>query len=507
MEPSPSDAARPPAPRARLRWPHWLLAVLLAVDAITVARYGGVCAGGSDSSGYLNNARLLEAGRATIPMRTVPGIAPATLPPYTYVPLGFIPNADRVTMTPTYPMGLPILLLAGSRIVGWALAPPWVIGLHALAGLVLVFLLCRRAGLEPGWALTGVLILAVSPLYLQYSVQLMSDVPALVWVTAAVCLAWTDDRRTGAALAAGLCLGIAVLVRPSNLLAIVPVLIALGLCPRRIVALMAGGLPPAIFLALFNHAAYGRILTTGYGAVGPEFGSAHVPATLLHYAVWIPVVLTPVVALALGLPALAGRRSDAALVLLSWILMFFGFYAFYRHTHSAWWALRFVLPAFPALIAGSLLVGRALAARFALGRRPWLASVAVAGILVYGISWTCHFRVDRAGSGERIYPLVTTWVTEHLPANATVAAMQASGSLFYYTPLTVFRWDMMSPADCERLARASLAAGRPVYAVLFPFEMDDPEWAAFTKHLPGRWTQIGAVRGVTIWRYLPESRS
>jgi hypothetical protein len=79
--------------------------------------------------------------------------------------------------------------------------------------------------------------------------------------------------------------------------------------------------------------------------------------------------------------------------------------------------------------------------------------------------------------------------------------MEASGALFYYTDFILVRWDMISSADFQRIAAAGTAAGRPLYAVLFPFEIEETEWSAFQKHLAGHWTQIGTVRSVSIWRY------
>jgi hypothetical protein len=57
---------------------------------------------------------------------------------------------------------------------------------------------------------------------------------------------------------------------------------------------------------------------------------------------------------------------------------------------------------------------------------------------------------------------------------------------------------MIAPADFQRIARACTARGRPVYAVLYPFEIED--WKAFEQHLTGHWSQVGAVRHVSIWR-------
>jgi len=501
MDPLISPPAKPSASPPRFRW-DWLVPALgVLAFAWMVAAHMGAHAGGSDSSGYLNNARLLAQGRATLPMRLVPGLDPASVPAYTAVPLGFIPNEDHVTMTPTYPMGLPLLIAGAARLVGWTRAPGLVMALHALAGLWLVFRMARDLGLTDWWAWLGVLVLAVSPIYLMMSVQLMSDVPALVWVTAAVWLAWSSGPRPWRAAAAGFALALAVLVRPTNLLAIIPVALALGWSPRRWLLLGLGGLPGAAFLGYFNLTAYGRLLTTGYGSVGWEFGRQYLPATFLNYSVWLPMELTPLCLLALGLPVLWRRQAKLSAVLASWAVPLPSFYLFYSHTHDAWWCLRFLLPAFPALILAAILVGRALLDRLTASQRStWLAVAAVA-VAAHGIAWSHHFRVLHASSGERTYTESSLWIQSHLPANAVIASMQTSGAMFYYTPFTFFRWDMIRPADFERIAQACAAAGRPVYAMLFPYEMDDPKWAAFAKHLPGRWVQIGAVREVSIWRY------
>jgi hypothetical protein len=49
---------------------------------------------------------------------------------------------------------------------------------------------------------------------------------------------------------------------------------------------------------------------------------------------------------------------------------------------------------------------------------------------------------------------------------------------------------MMAALDARR---------QPLYAVLFPFEVE--ERRALTRHVPGEWTLVGTVRQVTIWRF------
>jgi len=547
----------------RLRPAVWLPLLGLLLYAAVLARYSGACAGGSDSSGYLNNARLLSHARLTMPMRRIPGLDPASLPSYTHVPLGFIPNPDRMNMTPTYPMGLPLLVAATAGIVGWDMAPGLVIGLHALLGLALMYWLGREFGLEAGWAWLGALLLGANSLYLMMSLQLMSDVPATVWLSAAVLCAWKSRTHSQLALAAGIALSIAVLVRPTNLLGVVPVGLALGLARkscsyrrgddrspaldggygersgicgparmlwtpgsaqaciertltprearcetsgsglRRWLLLIAGGLPGAVFLGFLNHAAYGSIFTTGYGGIGPMLSTAYVPTTLLQYAHWLPVLLTPLVVLSLGLPLLWRRQPMQTVLLTAWALVLLVFYSFYSVTHEDWWLLRFVLPAFPPLLAASLLVARALAARcrFTIETR-WFALATVV-ILAYAGACFRYFHVSSVRRQEWLYPETAAWMQTHLPANALVASMQTSGALLYYTQFTFFRWDQLSPVDFQRIAGTCAAARIPIYAALFPYEIEEDDWAAFRKHLGSGWTQIGAIRHVTIWRYDP----
>ena len=493
---APPPAARVHPPGART----WLALAFVLLYCVILVCYMGGYAGGSDTSGYLNNARVLAQGRVTIPMRIVPGLGPESLPAYAYVPLGFIPDQEHATLTPTYPTGLPLLVMGVSQVVGWKHGPGLVMGLHALLGLWLVYRLARAMGLDAGWAGLGTVVLAASPLYIFLSLHPMSDLPALVWVTAAIYFAWVSRDRPWLALAAGAAFGMAVLVRPTNLLAIVPLLLAIGFSLRRWLLLILGGLPQALFLGVFNQAAYGRVFTTGYGSVAAEFSLTVVPGTLLHYAIWLPVVLTPLIVLAPGLPVLGRRDARLTGLVMAWALIFPVFYLFNIHTHEAWWLLRFLFPAFPALIVAALLVANALIARFVVPFRSWWLGLAGALAIIHGVAWTRYFDAHRIGYGEKVYSETSAWMQKHLPPNAVVTAMQTSGALFYYTRFTLVRWDALTPSDSKRVAQACAAAGQPLYAVLFPFEFEEAPWNAFAKHLTGHWTQVGAIRQVSIWR-------
>jgi hypothetical protein len=77
--------------------------------------------------------------------------------------------------------------------------------------------------------------------------------------------------------------------------------------------------------------------------------------------------------------------------------------------------------------------------------------------------------------------------------------MQMSGALTYYTQHPVVRWDSVKAVGLAQITRASLGQKRPLYAVLFPFEVS--QFLALGGD--GQWTQIGAVREVTLWQWRP----
>jgi hypothetical protein len=475
-----------------------IVALAAAAYVFLIASHMGAYAGGSDSSGYLNSALLLREGRLSLPQRALPGLPLEQLPPYTYVPLGFRPEHGH-DLVATYPIGLPLLVVAVSAITGWEAAPHWTMGLHALAGVALMYLLARQVGLSRTWAGLGVLLLALSPLYLFMSVQMMSDVPALVWTLAAIILAWRsrDDARARWPFAAGGAFALAVLVRPNNLLALAPLAAAFGLNWRRWLLFGCGGLPGALGLAIYQHASYGAALASGYGEIFSVFMREVFNPTLAHYARWMPVLLTPLGIFAAGLPWLARALPRWTALLALWVAVYLVFFAFYFHTHETWWYLRFLLPAFPAFIIAALLVLRHLTRTVAAGPRQWILAMGLLGlVLIWSRHWVKKLDALSIGHGEAVYSEAARWAQTHLPASAVIATMQTSGALHYYTDFTLVRWDQLPPKDVAAVYHALGAAKRPLFAVLFPFEEKD----ALEKRLPGPWTKIGAVRHVTIWR-------
>jgi hypothetical protein len=456
-------------------------------------------AGGADSSGYLNAARLLSRGTLHVPQRGFGGALPGSLSPLTYVPLGFDPSGSG-QMVPLYPLGLPMLFAAGSTVFGWSAGPHLMVWLHLVAAVLLMRCLGRIFGLEEGWAWTGALILAASPLFLFSAIQPMSDVPALVWCLAGIVLAWKSRQRPALALLSGIACSVAVLIRPTDLMLALPLVPALGRSTRRWLALVVGAAPGAIFLGLTNQALFGHVLATGYFDVGGWFGWSFVLPTAGNYLRWLPVALTPAVLLACAAPLALRRRPFGAerLVLLSWAGVFLSFYLFYYFTHETWWYLRFLLPAFPPLIVGSLRVARKLLRLLPSHSRRWAGGLAVLAIPGWGFFWCQQLSVFAVNSDELRYYEVVRWVSDRLSPDTVVIGMQMGGALIYYDreSRVLVRWDASTAADLGRIRSAASAAGRPIFAVLFPFE----EKGVFGRTAGWKWRKTETVHDVGIWQ-------
>lgn len=493
-----SSVSRSPAESLRWRLTLLLAALALALYAVFLADHVTACAAGADSSGYLNHARLLAGGGLRVEPRELPELSGTGFPVLAYLPLGFICAPDGRGFVPSYPPGLPLLIAAAAPIAGWDNAANVVMVFHALLGVLLVFALGRELGLSRPGAAVGALIVAVSPVYVFMALLAMSDVPALVWTTAAVLFAWRSREKPAWAFAAGAAAALAVLIRPSDALVLGPLAFVLGRGPGRWLRVAAGGLPGALFLAAQNRALYGRILATGYPGAAPLFGGRWMCPTLLSYARWLPILFTPVVVLgALAAPWLLRKEPRKAGTLAAWALAFAVFYAFYASTHETWWYSRFLLPAAPAFVVGGLWAAESFLRRICSPR--WnlgLVAGAAIAVLANGLVWTWKLGALDSSRGERVYPQTVAWLRESLPADAVLAVMQLSGSVEYYSDFTFVRWDALDHGDYATLLAAARAGGRPVYAALFPFETE----AALREHMPDRWLRVGACRQVEVWR-------
>jgi len=494
LAPSPTTAVSPDRP-ARM-YGVWLALALLAYAWI-LGSHMSALPGGSDSSGYYNQAKLLSTGTSRVAPNPVDGFSPSNHL-WTYSPLGFKPSGDNRTLVATYPTGLPLWIAGAAKVIGWTSAANVVVWLHALAGVVLMYAAGRVFGLSKPMAFAGAALLGTSPVYLFFSVQTMSDVAALVWVLAAIVAAWRGQYSTIYAAVAGAAFAMAVLVRPTNALALVPLAVIFGFRLRSWVAFGSGGIPGAIYFCFYNRAAYGALLTTGYGEI--DVAWHWVGMTLRHYVIWLPVVFSPAIVGLVALPWVRSNDRRTVWLFVIWFTCFAAFYAAYRCTHETWWYLRFLLPAAPAIILGALLGIAALIERWPnrIVRAFILAGIVAA--LGSNIGWSRHWSVLRAGEEDAKYRLVSQWLQQRAPADSIVVCMQQSGALRFYTDFAQVRLDMLTPEDFDHLLTAADQHHRPLYAATFPFEVDSLQQLG-TQSKRGRWERAGTVRDVALWHW------
>jgi hypothetical protein len=455
--------------------------------------------GGSDSSGYMNAARLLSEGRATTRIRGLDRLALGPEFAQTFIPLGFSPGPRPGTMSGSYPPGLPLHMALAGLAGGWSRAPFFVSPIAALACLVLMYLLGRELRLPPALALSGSLLFGFSPVFVFVAVQPMSDVVATAWALMAVFAAYRSRAFTSAgwAAVAGAAFGMGVLVRPTNALVVLPLLLALPFRGKTLLAFAAGGAPFAAFQLAYGAAAFGDPRTTGYRSLLSEaMALSNFPARARHYALWTARLLSPLVPL--GWIAVAADRRVTLRdrgVLLTWFAAFFLFYSFYA-PYETWWYTRFLLPGSPALLLGALLATRDFVLRSDVSAKRWRISAAallVVLALAVEIQYVTKQKVHKFYKGERIYPEACAMARRRLPPHAIVLSMQMSGALHYYTDLTYAMWNWM---DAERFAvlRVSTESrGFRWYALLAPFEVAEVE-----KGRLGEWREIDRVGDVSL---------
>ncbi|PYQ58145.1 MAG: hypothetical protein DMF58_16325 [Acidobacteria bacterium] len=492
-----------------------LAALLLIAYATILVRHVSRAAGGADSSGYLNEARLIAAGKQSLPIELLTTLHLGADWAYIFTPLGFT-SSGRV-MIPAYPPGLPAHFAIAAAVGGWAWAPFLVPPIAALACLALMFVLARQFGLGDSAAFGGAAILAACPVFIFMAAQPMSDVVATAWTLAAIVAALAASRhdviptlsasegegpvwaggtksyvrtaqphrflpfaplRVGMTALAGAAFAISVCVRPSNVLMVIPLAFALRFRIRLLLIAAAAALPFGIVMMIWNHALFGNAMTTGYGSVSEMVKWSYVRERLPHYSFWLAAQLTPLV-FPLGLFT---RRA----LLWAWFVPLFVFYCFYG-AYETWWYTRFLLPVIPALIIGFLLI----ASRFP---RAVVAALIVA-IVGFAVWQDRRLGPLNVGADEPMYPETIHWAERQLPRDAIVLNQQFSGSFLYYSGRDTVRFDELDNDRFQLLRAYAGAANLRWYALLTPEELEQVRG-----RFAANWTPLSQHRGMWLMR-------
>lgn len=485
----------------------WLLAAAALVVGLTWAT---TAASGADAHGYVSQADGWLAGRLSVDQSWAAD-APWAMARWTLTPLGYRPSSvagREWDLVPSYSPGLP-LLMAGAKRLGGQEALFWVVPICGAVLVLAAFGITRRlvtpeAGLVAAW------LTATSPAVLFMLMLPMSDVPAAAaW---AVAFYGVLDRRTAWTACAGVAAGLAITIRPN----LAPAAAVLGLwlvhgvwrgAPRErlralgaMLAFIPGVVAGATVVALVNQALNGSPFISGYGSLDGWFSTRFFWPNLLRYGGWLietqtPLVLAGVAALFLPArrlwPALDDRAPVVAMALF--VLVIWISYLLYQ-PFDAWWYLRFVLPSWPMLLAGtaaaiSLTAGHRLSApghrRPATDQRSpataWRRRLVAAIVLAMGL-WQIAYAIDRGAfrlwQDERRYVTVARHVDALTPPGSIIFSVHHSGSIRYYTGRTTVLFDAFEPGDLDRAIDWFAARGARSYLLI-----DDADSAARDKAL------------------------
>jgi hypothetical protein len=450
-------------------------------------RWSTYVAGGSDCYGYVSQADLWLDGHLRVQQ---PWAAQFEWPvaDWTFAPLGYRPGTEPHTIVPTYSAGVSMLMALGKTVAGTK-GPYLVV---PLLGALCVWLTCRL-GRKLAGELEGsiaALLLATSPAFLYSLMFPMADVAAMTFWTLAALLILAERRAW--LFVAGLAASMAILVRPN----VVPVVALLGLgvaLQKRpggfrmgalvadLAVFVAGVVPGVLSVAALNAYLYGGPLTSGYGTAQELYVLARGLPNLQRYGQWFWETQPAVIVLALVgllLPGAFARRADAPgsdglppkMLLAGLTVTVVACYVFYL-TFDAWWYLRFLLPAFPAVMILAA-AGLSRVARL-LPREGQVALLAI--VLTAAVASQSRTAIDRGvydlQAGEYRYISTARAVEARVPASAMVICMQHSGSLRYYGHRLTLRWDWLPPEWLDRAVASLRAHGYRPYVLLEDWEV------------------------------------
>jgi len=465
------------------------LCVALLAIAYFVFLVQHICyvAGGSDSSGYLNEARSMARGALRVRVQILDLLHLDPSWTIVFVPLGFI-TKPHGSMVPSYPPGLPAILAAAGTIAGWERGPFFVGPIAAMACLVLLYAIARQFELPPLLAIAGCAWLAAFPPFILIAIQPVSDVVATFFSLLAVWSAIRARSNPRFAFLAGLAFAAGVAVRPINAFVIVAVVFAMRARRPLLVRAAAGSLPVAIALAWFNAAMYGNPFMTGYGMMALR--GSPILWNYGQYWLWGAMMLPVVVPF--GLLVAFDRRVAAAdrALLVGWFLPFALFYPLFFF--DGWWCLRYFLPGIAAMIIGALLLmTHLLRWRVVLG-------VLVFIILAVPVKWTRHLQVTASAYEQLTYPRAVAMAERMMPKNSILIAGEMSGCYYFYSDRLAVRWESLDNDRFQQLRAYAGNAGLKWYALT----LDDNEVARinFAERLQGNWTRISRYRDASLWR-------
>ncbi len=415
--------------RAGAFGPWAAVALLLAGYGLFLGKHFAPAIGSPDANGYWAQGSLLaRTGRTWfVPESDVQ-----------YVGIHWLVTPDGRYYS-RYPPGLAVVVALVYRLFGHG-AAVLVNPVLSLCGLLGMFFLGRRAA-GPWWGVLGALALAVTPVYVQHSLQCdahMAVTAALVWGLWFL-LRWHQEGLWPDLLAAGLVLGAVPAVRYPE------VLCALGAgalvllhwrrrpqCWKHSLAGLAGALVCMAPLLVRNHLAFGAFWRTGYSLTREQtgFGWEYFQDHALGYVRALGADGVGVffgLGLA-GIALLCCRRQDRpwglclALTALPVTLLYMAYYWAPGRPGGEAAALRFVLPTFPCYYAAGLWALQRLAEAAPGGRAAPALALAVGVVHVVWGAFTAAAETPRHCATRKALAVVTRELGARVPPAAVILA-------------------------------------------------------------------------------------
>lgn len=465
---------------SQLSTPARLCGVLAVVIFVIAVWQSSWTASGADAYAYVSQADLWLSGRLTVPVPIADEV-PWPNPLSTFVPFGYSAVAHESAIASAVGPGLP-LLMALLKAIGGHAALFLVVPITAALLIWCTFAIGRRLG-SPSIGLGAAWLLAMSPVFLTMVKEPMSDVPAAAFWALAT---WKvlDDSRFSAALA-GVAAAIAILIRP-NLVLLAAVLGLWMLWQRRgasfgrrlqaLAVFSACVAPACLTIAWINQTLYGSPLVSGYGAPESLFSLAHAWTNTRRYGDWLIETQSPFALF--GLLALVSsdvrdwptsEARAAARLLAAIAAVTLAMYLFY-FPFDAWWFLRLLLPAWPALCLGMAVAIRALAS---LLPSPWSRPIRAAAIVALG-TYTAivasRLQVFPDGEGERRYATIAELVQQATEPSSLILASIHAGPIRYYAGRDTMRFDLLDEEWLDRAITWLTEQGRHPYILIEDWE-------------------------------------
>jgi hypothetical protein len=235
--------------------------------------------------------------------------------------------------------------------------------------------------------------------------------------------------------------------------------------------------PGALIVAALNWYYHGSPLQSGYGPFESLYSLSRVRPNVEQYARWFRASQTMLPLAGILAPVLVRVPArDRVRILLvcavfpaAVLALYLPYLMFQPHE---WGYLRFLLPGYPALMAGVGVVGASLARRS--GRRaPVSAAIAlaVAALAVEGWQFATRAGVFAFRETDERYARAVAHVNT-LPANTVIVALAHSGTLWFYTGRDVLRFDALDGKNIDAAVSQLASEGHPVYLVADPFEVN-----------------------------------